>query len=69
MNKLNVKHMYDVVIHWLNHGIEIRSVIAINSFQAISKVVDGSGKGMYDAEKSKARLVRYNVAVQRGGNE
>lgn len=60
---MNIKHQYRVSVHWLNHPVEIRDVLAINSFQAINKVVSGSGKGMYDAESSSAEAVKYNVAV------
>jgi len=67
MSELKVKHMYDVKIHWLEHGIELKSVLAVNSFQAKEKVIQGSGKGMYNAEKSTARIVKYNVATQRCG--
>lgn len=59
------KHQYRVQIHWLNHDIEFRDVLAINELQAKDRVINGSGKGMYDAEKSKAILIKHNVAVQR----
>ena len=65
MSELMVKHMYVVKIHWLEHDAEYKSVLACNSFQAKNKVIEGSGKGMYDAEKSIAIVTKYNVAVQR----
>ncbi len=59
-----VKHQCTVEIHWLNHPVETAHVLAINEFQAKQKVIQGKGKGMYDAEKSKATVTKYNVAVQ-----
>ena len=62
---LLVKHKYRVQIHWLNHAIEFKDVLAINEFQAKDKVINGSDKGLYDAERSKAVVIKHNVAVQR----
>ena len=65
MSKLIVKHMYRVKIHWLYDDVEYKDVLAINDFQAKDKVIQKSGKGMYDSEKSTAKVIKYNVAVQR----
>ena len=58
--------MFDVLIHWVDGTSTLKSVLAVNSCQAKIKVVSDSGrKDLYDNEKSKARLVKYNVAVYR----
>jgi hypothetical protein len=62
---LIVKHQYRVEIHWLDHPVEYKDALAINALQAKDKVIQGGGKGMYNAEKSKAKVVKYNVAVKR----
>ena len=62
---MDVKHQYKVEIHWLDHPVEIRDVLAINTLQAKDKVIIGSGKGMYDAVNSTATIVKYNVAICR----
>ena len=59
---MKAKHMFDVLIHWVDGEKTLKSVIATNPAQAKMKVVSDSGKkGFYDNEKSKARLVRSNV--------
>jgi len=62
---MKVKHQYKVEIHWLDYPVECKEVLAINEFQAKDKVISGKGKGFYDAELSKATVVKYNVAIQR----
>jgi hypothetical protein len=66
MDNLHVKHQYKVEIHWLNHPVDAKEVLAINSFQAKQKVIsDSDNDGMYNAEKSFAKLVKSNVSVKR----
>ena len=66
MSSLHVKHKYKVEIHWLNHPVEAKEVLAINDYQAKQKVIfDSANDGMYDAEKSFAKLVKSNVSVKR----
>ena len=66
MSNLHVKHQYKVEIHWLNHPVEAREVLAINDYQAKQKVIfDSCNDGMYDSEKSFAKIIKHNVAVKR----
>ena len=66
MSELKVKHKYKVIINWCNGEAEVKSVLAINAFQAKNKVISESkNKGLYDNETSTADVVKYNVAVTR----
>lgn len=66
VSSLHVKHKYKVEIHWLSHPVEVKEVLATNDYQAKQKVIfDSANDGMYNAEKSFAKLVKNNVSVKR----